>query len=106
MVWSTQFNIGEVYYGVCLLKVIIWESHLNTTATTSMIQTKLSNLDIYIHTMGNYITKFNTCVLQMIDTLELRGEITKDLVTNMFTGTVQNSFFWNISNKNRNTEMK
>ena len=46
IVWSAQFNIGGVYYGVCPLKVMILESHLDTNATKSMILTKVSNLDI------------------------------------------------------------
>ena len=68
MVWSMQFNLGGVYSGVCIMKFIIQESRLDTNATTRMIQTKLSNLDIYICTVGNDITKFHGYVLQLIDT--------------------------------------
>ena len=55
MVWSTKFNFGGVYTGVCLLKVVIQESHLDINATTHIIKTKLPNLDIYSHIVGNKI---------------------------------------------------
>ena len=72
--------------GLALLKVVIRESHLDTNATTSMIRTKLSNLDAYINTIGNDITKFNGYVQMLIQTLATRGETTQDLLTNLFKG--------------------
>lgn len=72
--------------GLCLLKVIIRESHLDTNATTGMIRTKLSNLDSYVQVVGNDITKFNGYVKMLLDTLASRGETTQDLLTNLFKG--------------------
>ena len=86
MVWSTQFSLGGVYSLVCLLKFIIHESHLDTNATTSMIQNKTSNLYIYIQKVGKDITNFNTYILKLIDTLAFRGETTQYLFTNILKG--------------------
>ena len=54
--------------------------------TTSMIRTKLSNVDIYIHTVGNDIIKFNAYVLHLIDTLASQGETIQDILKNIFKG--------------------
>ena len=86
MVWSTQFGLGGVYYRLCLLDVIIQEIQLDTNVTTSMISTKLPNLDIYIHTVVNDITRFNEYLIQLIDTLSPRGETTKYILMNLFKG--------------------
>jgi hypothetical protein len=72
--------------GLCFLKIIIRESHLDTNATTGMIRTKLSNLDSYIQVVGNDVTKFNGYVKMLLDTLASRGETTQDLLTNLFKG--------------------
>jgi len=85
-IWRNEYVINGGYSGICLLKVIIREGHLDTNATTSMIRTKLSNLDTYIHTVGNDITKFNGYVRMLQDTLRARGETTSDLLTNLFKG--------------------
>ena len=47
-----------------------------------MTQTKLSNLYIYIHTVGNDITNFNKYILHLIDTLASWGETTQYLFKN------------------------
>ena len=57
---------------------------MDTNATTSVIRTKLSNMDIYIHIVGGGITKFNAYVLQIIGTLSSQGENTQYLLTNIF----------------------
>ena len=85
-IWRNEYVIGGGYSGICLLKIIIREGHLDTNATTSMIRIKLSNLDTYIHTVGNDITKFNGYVRMLQDTLRARGEMTSDLLTNLFKG--------------------
>jgi hypothetical protein len=51
-----------------------------------MVRTKLSNLDTYISTIGNDITKFNGYVQMLVQTLNSRGETTNDLITNLFKG--------------------
>ena len=72
--------------GILLLKVIIRESHIDTNATTTSIRNKLSNLDDYISTIGQDITKFNGYVQNLLTALETRGETTHDLLANLFKG--------------------
>jgi hypothetical protein len=92
-IWYNQYKLANpndaqviLPSGLCLLKVLIRESHLDTNATTSMIRTKLTNLDAYIQTIGNDISKFNSYVKMLLSTLESRGETTQDLLTNLFKG--------------------
>lgn len=83
-----EYHVGnpELPSGLLYLKVLIRESYLDSNATTSMIRLKLSNLDSYIHTVGNDISKFNAHVKVLLDTLAARGETTQDLLTNLFKG--------------------
>jgi len=46
----------------------------------------LSNLDRYIPTIVNEITKFNQYVKTLIRSLAARGKHTEDLLTNLFKG--------------------
>ena len=90
-IWESEYIIEndqgtKVPSGNLLLKVIIRESHLDTNATTQSIQTKLSNLDRYIVTIGNDITKFNGYVKGLVQSLTARGERTEDLLSNLFKG--------------------
>lgn len=90
-IWEDEYIIQNnqgtrVPSGNLLLKVIIRESHLDTNATTQSIRTKLSNLDRYIVTIGNDITKFNGYVKSLVQSLAARGERTEDLLSNLFKG--------------------
>ena len=92
-IWASQYKLTNANdpdvtlpSGLCFLKVLIRESHLDTNATTSMIRTKLTNLDAYIQVIGNDISKFNGYVKMLIQTLHARGETTQDLLTNLFKG--------------------
>ena len=87
-VFHKDYHVGNpaLPSGLCLLKVLVRESHLDSNATSAMIRMKLSNLDSYIHTVGNDIDKFNNYVKIMVDTLAARGEVTNDLLTNLFKG--------------------
>ena len=69
---------------MCLLKLIIRYIHLDINATINMIQSKLSNLYIYIYTTGNDINKINVYFLQLIYTLTSQGETMQDILTDMF----------------------
>ena len=64
MIWSDQYHIGgnKMSSGEALLKVIIRESHLDTSATTNQIRTKLSALDTYVLTINSDIGWFNQYV--------------------------------------------
>lgn len=90
-IWEDEYIIendqgSKIPSGNLLLKVIIRESHLDTNATTQSIRTKLSNLDRYIVTIGNDITKFNGYVKSLVQSLAARGERTEDLLSNLFKG--------------------
>ena len=90
-IWESEYIIEndqgtKVPSGNLLLKVIIRESHLDTNATTQSIRTKLSNLDRYIVTIGNDITKFNGYIKSLVQSLTARGERTEDLLSNLFKG--------------------
>jgi len=88
-----KLNIGDDMYtvgtngritGVCLLKILIRESHLDSNATSTMIRFKLSNLDDYLSEIDNDINKFHKYVKVLIDNLHARGETTHDLIANLF----------------------
>ena len=93
IIWKEEDNVmvntvqyRGFYYGLCVLKAIIQESHLDTNMITSMIITKIYNLDIYIHTMGNKITKFNAYIIHIIGTSASWGETTQCIIINHFKG--------------------
>ena len=71
-----QCMIGEakVPSALCLLKVLIRESCLDSNATTSMIRQKLANLDEYLSEVENDITKFNNQVKQLLNALTVRAK--------------------------------
>ena len=86
LVWENMYNIRGLGSGNLLLKTIIRESHLDTNATSSSIRTKLTDLDRYLPTIGQDIVKFNTYVKLLVDGLKTRGEVTQDLLVNLFKG--------------------
>lgn len=86
LVWETKYTVHGLGSGNLLLKTIIRESHLDTNATSSSIRTKLTELDKYLPTVGQDITKFNTYVKLMVEGLKSRGEVTQDLLINLFKG--------------------
>jgi len=86
LIWESQYTINGLGSGNLLLKIIVRESHLDTNATSASIRTKLTDLDRYLPTIGNDITKFNTYVKLLIDGLRSRGETSHDLLVNLFKG--------------------
>jgi hypothetical protein len=90
LIWEKEYTVKvggkDFKSGILFLKVVIRESHLDTNATTSMVRHKLSNLDTYVATIGNDITKFNAYVRILVDSLSARGEETSDLLVNLFKG--------------------
>ena len=81
-----QYTMGkaQVPSALCLLKVLIRESYLDSNATTSMIRQKLANLDEHLSESGNDICKFNNQIKQLLNSLTARGKTTQDLQTNLF----------------------
>lgn len=81
-----QYTINGQISAVCLLKVIIRESHLDSSATTRFARENLSSLDVHIKAQGYDIVKLNTFIQQQLDILRSRGQDTLDLLPNLFKG--------------------
>ena len=86
MVWEDQYKVKGIPSGNLLLTVIIRESHLDSNATTTSIRDQLSSLDRFITTVECNITQFNARVKGLLEGLVLRGQITHDLLSNLFKG--------------------
>ena len=85
-VWRDQYTINGNDAGLCLLKVIVRESYLDSNATVSTIRMNLTMLDDYIRKNGSDLTAFAAYVQSQVDGLAARNETTQDLVVNLFKG--------------------
>ena len=89
-IWKDQFHlvIDDHTYeaGLCLLKVIVRESYLDSSATTNSIRLQLSSLDEYVRQNGTDIIEFNAHVRRLVDSLAARNESTNDLFVNLLKG--------------------
>ena len=83
---SNKFTINEVPDGPLLLKVIIQLAHIDTRATVTVIRTRLSSLDAKMSQLQDNITEFKEYVKTQRGSLEARGEVTHDLLVNLFKG--------------------
>jgi hypothetical protein len=87
-IWREQYiltiNGTEYKAGLCLLKVIIRESYLDSNATVSSLRLQLSTLDQYIEENGSDIVEFNAHVRRLMDGLSARQATTQDLLVNLF----------------------
>jgi len=84
--FRNQYSVNGTPCGILLLKVIVCESYIDTNATTSYIRGQLSSLDEYLPTVDYDIGKMNLHVQSLIEALNARGEMTADLLTNLFKG--------------------
>lgn len=93
LVGKTKLNIHYEDYklgpkripsGLCLLKVLVRESYLDSNATTGMIREQLAGLETFMPQVANDITKFNNHVKMLLHALHARGERTLDLLTYLF----------------------
>lgn len=82
--WDTDYTIGGMVSGTCLLKVVIRESHIDTNATTRIIREELTKLDAYMVSIDSDIPKFNEHVKDLLTRLHARGAMTFDLLANLF----------------------
>ena len=81
-----DYTVNGTPDGVCLLRVIIRESHLDTNATASQLRTALTQLDTAMGTYGHDIQKFNEYVQGLVQSLAARGQTSDDLLVNLFKG--------------------
>jgi len=70
--------------GLCLFKVLVRESYLDSNATTSMIRQQLARLHEHMEKVGNDVIKFNNHVKMLLTALHARNESTLDLLTYLF----------------------
>jgi hypothetical protein len=90
--WKEQYmltivvnNVSRDYEsGGCLLKVIVRESYLDSTATVSSIRLALSSLDHYVNNHGTDVVDLNSHARRLIDGLRARRETSQDLLVNLF----------------------
>lgn len=82
--WEDDYYVGQVPVGPLFLKVIIRETVVDNNATVRSIRTNLRNIDEYLPTIGNDITKLNVQVKQWVKDLNARGARTEDLLDNLF----------------------
>ena len=82
-VWKEDYFIANTPSTNALLKVIIYESGLDTKSIVSHICSQLSSLHEYIELVMDDIVKFNTYVQSLIQSLNERGETTQDLLANV-----------------------
>ena len=80
------FQLGGHGAGTLLLKVVIMVSHVDTRATISSVRTKLSSLDKSMRDYDSDIDKFNDYVVELENKLQARGQVTQDLLVNLFKG--------------------
>ena len=84
MINKPDFTVMGSPSGVAMLKVIIRESHIDTNATTRHIREKLSELDKYLATVEYDMVKLNDHAKDLMNSLRARGEMSTDLVSNLF----------------------
>ena len=84
--WRNQYVLNGLVSGECLCTVIIRESNLNSNATVSTLQLNFTNLDEYVLSNGTDIVAFNAYVQSQVNGLAACGEITNDLIVNLFKG--------------------
>ena len=61
-IWEKKYTVQDMKSGLLTLKALLRDIHIDNNATSTEIRKKLSNLDTYIATVRNDITKFNTHV--------------------------------------------
>lgn len=85
-----EFKIGSVFSGICLLRTLIRESHIDNNATNRLLLNKLAHLDEYMDAIGNDVEKFNDFVNSSTESLAARGhQVPHDLLHCLFKGYAQ-----------------
>ena len=82
-------HVQQVAYfcGVSYLKLLLSKAEVDTQATASHIHRNLAHLDVFMkETANNDVAAFNEHVRDNIMSLSSRGEMSDDLMTNLFDG--------------------
>ena len=86
MLRQSEYKVGDQASGTCLLKVIIQESYVDSNATVSVLQQNLTNLASYMQKVDSDIVEFNNYVDTQVKALAAHGQMTNDLLINLFIG--------------------
>jgi hypothetical protein len=100
--YSSEYTIGTQVSGACLLKVVVELATIDTNATARFIRARLSSLDTYMRSVSSDVEKFNQHVKDQVDSLHARGEVSNDLLANLFKGykaASDREFVWYIKMK-------
>lgn len=84
--FRSQCTINGAPRGALLLRVIVHESCIDTNATTACIRDQLSSLDEFLPIIDYGVGKMSLHVQSSLEALNARGEVTTDLLTDLFTG--------------------
>ena len=81
---TEDFQVQGTEIGVMLLKTILVESGMQTSATILKLKDKLANLPIIMGKLAHNIEKFNSHVLGIIISLKRKGATAPDLLLQLF----------------------
>ena len=79
-----RFTVLGTSDGLLYFKVIVGLASIDTRATVSNIRTSLSSLDIKLAELQDDIVELNRFVKTQMEGLAARGEVTEDLLVNLF----------------------
>jgi len=85
---NTPFTVNGRGSGAMLLKVVIMVSHVDTRATITAVQLRLSSLDVLMRELDSNVEKFNDKVNSLVAQLHARGEQMREreLFVNLLKG--------------------
>jgi hypothetical protein len=88
MSWSSDWHIGPNSRpsALCLFKIIIRESYIDSNATIRILREQLSSLPFHLEKFNGRIPDLNQFVRTTVDQLAARGTASSDLVANLFKG--------------------
>jgi hypothetical protein len=88
MSWSSDWHLGPNNRpsALCLFKIIIRESYIDSNATIRILREQLSSLPLHLEKCNGRIPDLNQLVRTTVDQLAARGTSSSDLVANLFKG--------------------
>ena len=81
---KSEYTVNGVISGVLLLRILIQQTSIDTNATTRFLRKQLSTLPLLMEEVDSNIVTFNETVQGIIISLDVRGETTQDLMSNLF----------------------